>query len=92
MTAYYYGCRSIDHHCPKCAGNIVRIRRRWPDRLISKLFAPMQRFRCEQFGCHWEGIWQVANKENTSPVRVEPLLSCLTDGKLRRSSRPLSPP
>ena len=88
MTTFYYGSRSIDHHCPKCAGNIIRIRRRWPDKLISWLFGPLQRFRCEQFGCHWEDIVRVAI---TMPVRVEPLLSYLTDDKLRRS-RPLSPP
>ena len=92
MTIYSYGCRSIDHHCPKCAGNIVRIRRHWPDRLIGKLFGLMQRFRCEQFDCHWEGILLVANEGNTAPARIKPLLSYLTDGKLRRSSRPLSPP
>jgi hypothetical protein len=81
MTTAYYNSRSPDHCCPRCAGSVLRVRRSWGDRLIDKMFGSVRRFRCEQFGCGWEGRLAVAN---TRPVRKEPLLFHLTDDKLRR--------
>ncbi len=40
--------------CPRCNGELDRIRRRLVDRLVS-LFAPCYRYRCRSLGCHWEG-------------------------------------
>jgi hypothetical protein len=33
---------------------LERVRRRWPDRLVS-LFRPVRRYRCCSIGCAWEG-------------------------------------
>ena len=46
---------SATHVCPKCGGSLVRIRRSFLDRWISRLFGRIQRYRCEQFGCDWQG-------------------------------------
>ena len=40
--------------CPRCDGDLIRIRRRPIDRLIS-LFVSVRRFRCVTLGCNWEG-------------------------------------
>ena len=41
--------------CPACGERcLIRIRRRFIDRLLS-LFVRLQRFRCQQFECQWEG-------------------------------------
>jgi hypothetical protein len=59
----------------------MRIKRRWVDRLISAAIAPVHRFRCEQFGCGWEGALRAPNVQHI----VEPMLCSLTDNKLRRA-------
>ena len=41
--------------CPICNGPVYRIRRRFVDRLISRIRL-MHRYRCEAMGCDWEGI------------------------------------
>lgn len=44
------GCR-----CPMCGEpGLIRVHRRPVDRLLS-LFVGLQRFRCPQFECQWEG-------------------------------------
>lgn len=42
--------------CPKCSGPVIRVRRRYIDRLIS-LVTPVHRYRCHAkgLGCGWEG-------------------------------------
>jgi len=40
--------------CPKCGGHLHRIRRRPIDRLLS-WFVAVQRFRCDEFNCEWQG-------------------------------------
>lgn len=42
--------------CPHCNGPVIRVRRRFIDRLLS-LFLPVQRYRCRMkgWGCDWEG-------------------------------------
>ena len=42
--------------CPKCNGPVVRVRRRFVDRLLS-LVKPTRRYRCfaKGWGCDWEG-------------------------------------
>ena len=40
--------------CPHCGGDLMRIRRRPVDRLLS-VFVPVRRFRCVNFRCIWEG-------------------------------------
>ena len=40
--------------CPRCDGDLIRIRRRLVDRMVS-LFTPVRRFRCVSLGCTWEG-------------------------------------
>jgi hypothetical protein len=42
--------------CPQCNGSVVRVRRRFIDRLMS-LITPMHRYRCglNGWGCDWKG-------------------------------------
>jgi hypothetical protein len=46
------------HPCPRCAGNLLRIRRRVIDRLLS-LFVPMHRYECLHSFCLWKGNLRV---------------------------------
>ncbi len=40
--------------CPRCASDLLRIRRRPVDR-VAGWFAPSRRYRCQSFRCQWEG-------------------------------------
>lgn len=40
--------------CPQCGLALIRIQRRAIDRIIS-LFSPVQRFRCRNHSCQWQG-------------------------------------
>jgi hypothetical protein len=40
--------------CPQCRGALVRIPRRFSERLVS-LFTPLRRYRCPSHTCGWEG-------------------------------------
>ena len=40
--------------CPRCDGDLIRIRRRPIDRLLS-LFVSLRRFQCTNPGCNWNG-------------------------------------
>ncbi|MDE2567123.1 MAG: hypothetical protein KGL50_15180 [Burkholderiales bacterium] len=40
--------------CPRCAGALRRIRRRWFDRLLGRL-RPVNRYRCRDIRCGWTG-------------------------------------
>lgn len=40
--------------CPLCGGCVRRTPRRWIDRLAG-LFVSQRRYRCQDFGCHWQG-------------------------------------
>ncbi len=46
--------RTTQRTCPQCGGSLDRMHRRLIDRLAS-LFAPVQRYRCRNFSCRWEG-------------------------------------
>lgn len=49
--------------CPACGeDNLMRIPRRLIDRIFSQVF-PVQRYRCQQFTCQWEGNIRVLNIE-----------------------------
>jgi hypothetical protein len=41
--------------CPACGGELLRVRRRWRDRLVD-LYVPVRRFRCKASDCHWGGL------------------------------------
>jgi hypothetical protein len=41
--------------CPRCDGNIHRVHRHAPDRVIS-LYVPVQRYRCANDQCLWHGL------------------------------------
>lgn len=84
MLGYYHNSRSTDHHCPRCAGSVVQIKRHWADRLISVLYFPVRRYRCEQLGCNWEGRLKVL----LAQPRSEPYLRQLTDERMRRAPLP----
>ena len=45
--------------CPHCGYDLLRVRRRLLDRLLS-LFAPTHRYRCRNHECQWEGTIRVA--------------------------------
>ena len=81
MKNSYYDRQRLPHSCPACAGNVMRVRRHWPDRLVSKFSHPVQRYRCEQFGCGWEGL---LDTERNANLPLVPMLANLTDDKLRR--------
>jgi hypothetical protein len=53
-----YARVAIKHACPVCAGYLIQIRRRAPDRLLSR-FVLMHRYRCPDFACQWEGNLRV---------------------------------
>ena len=55
-----YARVAIKHVCPECAGYLIQIPRRAPDRLLSR-FVPMHRYRCPNFACQWEGNLRVRN-------------------------------
>jgi hypothetical protein len=60
-TAYGGGSHG-GYRCPHCQGALLRIRRRVFDRLIS-VVSPRQRFRCEAFGCGWEGTLRLKHPQ-----------------------------
>jgi predicted RNA-binding Zn-ribbon protein involved in translation (DUF1610 family) len=66
FLSYYH--RDTFHACPDCGGSVLRIKRRRRDRILSALFGPMHRFRCEALGCTWEGNLRVFE----FPSRLEP--------------------
>ena len=45
--------------CPRCGGKAIRVRRHVSDRLIS-VAVGVQRFRCDEVDCHWEGLLRVS--------------------------------
>ena len=53
--------------CPKCGESLYRIHRRIVDRVAS-LVVPLQRFRCANVECLWEG-----NLRRRSPAFVPPV-------------------
>jgi hypothetical protein len=42
------------HTCPQCGQSLIRIRRRFIDRLTS-IVQPVHRFRCRNHTCQWQG-------------------------------------
>lgn len=40
--------------CPVCDDCVQRVPRRWIDRFVG-LFVSQRRYRCQRFGCGWEG-------------------------------------
>ena len=44
----------MDRICPRCGGELERVRRRFVDRVISVLWA-VRRYRCRNVLCVWEG-------------------------------------
>jgi hypothetical protein len=40
--------------CPRCKNSVIRIPRRFIDRVISVVH-PIHRYRCRSFICNWEG-------------------------------------
>jgi hypothetical protein len=46
--------------CPACKDYLMRIPRRFIDRIFSQVF-PVQRYRCQHFTCQWEGNIRVLN-------------------------------
>lgn len=58
--------RPIKHRCLRCGDALIRIPRRPIDRLLS-VIAPLQRFRCPNFKCQFEGNLRVI-----APLRDAP--------------------
>ena len=40
--------------CPECHSSLIRVRRRFIDRVLS-FFYPVHRYHCRSFVCNWEG-------------------------------------
>lgn len=53
--------RATDLRCPRCGGAIHRVHRTGMDRMIS-LFVPVQRHRCTNRECRWQGLRVVGLK------------------------------
>ncbi len=51
--------------CPKCSGDLFRIRRRLIDR-VKSLFVPVQRYSCQRFSCKWEGNLPATRSDSPS--------------------------
>jgi hypothetical protein len=72
--------------CPLCKSSVVRVRRRFVDRLVNLLF-PIRRYRCQSFLCRWEGNlgngaqlsadgqWGAAQQSNAGALRRTPMPS-----------------
>lgn len=77
--------RAVDPlRCPWCRCKLVRERRRMVDRLRS-LFAPVKRYRCENFACQWQGNLSSRDTDGRSGDRaVYPPAGSKTDGRHRR--------
>ena len=59
------------YDCPECGGPMSRIPRRLIDRVLS-LVRPVQRYRCRNFACQWEG--NVAVKAGGNDTSDQPPL------------------
>lgn len=69
--------------CPRCGGPLVRIRRRWPDKLLSVLY-PVKRYRCDAGSCKRVTLVRSQSEFNRRlrPMRraVVLVLLCLATG------------
>jgi hypothetical protein len=63
----YGGKVNVKRTCPLCATQVIRIRRRFIDHLLS-FFLPVQRYRCPETSCQWEGNLRVRRKVLARPV------------------------
>jgi transposase-like protein len=61
-----------EHGCPLCAAFLIRVKRRTRDRLIS-LFVPLERYRCLDFSCNWEGNLRAERSSRSSGPLVDRL-------------------
>ena len=65
--------QTVRSACPECRGPLHRTSRRPIDRLTSQ-FTPVYRYRCEGFGCGWEGNLRVAREDfDVTDARLMPL-------------------
>jgi hypothetical protein len=51
--------------CPRCGEPLLRVPRRWSDRLRS-LFKPVRRYRCDWLGCNWAGTLSDDERANAA--------------------------
>ena len=63
-TREHAGVRRI---CPACSQALIRVARQPIDRLAS-LFSPVQRYRCRQYDCQWEGTLHVGGQASGVPT------------------------
>jgi hypothetical protein len=47
--------RFSSQECPRCGGELHRIRRRGRDRLLS-VYLPVRRYQCKNRDCDWQGL------------------------------------
>ncbi len=80
----HYVRRNPNYKCPNCGDSVLRIERLWRDRVIG-MFKTVRRFRCEHFGCGWEGRLAVTDK---SPAEGERVCLDLSNEKLSRAAPP----
>jgi len=62
-----YATITSERRCPDCGENTHRVRRRFVDR-VSSLFTPVQRYRCENPLCGWEGNLRVAQRPSSKAL------------------------
>jgi hypothetical protein len=59
-----------DVHCLRCGGEIHRVHRHLPDRIIN-WFVPVRRYRCSDKDCRWEGV-RVSRSDTALPAPRRP--------------------
>ena len=54
---FHTGKRWAIEACPKCSGSIMRVHRKWFDRVLGATFLPeARRYRCTDPHCGWTGL------------------------------------
>ena len=66
-----HGDDMIAHTCPRCDGDMIRVRRRLVDRFVS-LFVGVRRFRCVSPACNWEGnVRRTSGRVSAAPASLK---------------------
>jgi choline-glycine betaine transporter len=65
----------LSRNCPRCGDKLIRIRRKWYDRVLSVvLFVPFHRYRCVYRDCGWKGLRKPGRHHHQWDPQEEELL------------------
>jgi predicted RNA-binding Zn-ribbon protein involved in translation (DUF1610 family) len=69
------------YECPRCGSPVVRAKQNGMERFLAAAFSQaMNRYRCGEAQCSWDGLFPRPNSEH-----IKPLFQYLTDAKLCRN-------